>query len=172
MGSGPLACKSSSLTAELIKGFMLSGIDEALAVRLTAEALPSLCDECFSTVDLMKIDLVSGLASVVKNHAAASYILRSGSVYCCDAHSMPIGITDTADQTKTQLQLKLGDTVVMVSDGVSDGDGDTVRLTDFLGLNADMNVNDLAKQIAARAKAVKGDQDDMSVLVIRLSKAS
>ena len=85
---------------------------------------------------------------------------------------MPIGITDTGDPTNTKIQLKDGDTVVMVSDGISEGDSDLLRLTDLIGLNADMSVNDLARQIAVRAKSVNGDKDDMSVLVIRLSKAS
>jgi stage II sporulation protein E len=172
MGSGPLAAKSSSLTATLIRGFLLSGIDEGLAVRLASEALPHLCDECFSTVDLLKIDLVSGVASVVKNHAAASYILRSGSVYCCDAHSMPIGITDSADQNRTSLQLKEGDTIVMVSDGVCEGPNDALKLPDIIGLNGDMNIKDLARQVVARAQSIKGERDDMSALVIRISKAS
>ncbi len=167
MGSGKAACKSSSVTAELIRNFMLAGIDEVLAVRLAGEALLPMCDECFSTVDLMKIDLTTGNACMVKNHAAASYILRAGSVYCCSSSSLPIGINSVAVPERTELKLSDGDTVIMVSDGIS-----SESLPDIIGLSADLSPRELAERIMAKSVSANDSDDDKSVMVIRISKAA
>ncbi len=167
MGSGEAACKSSTVTAELIRNFMLSGIDEVLAVRLAGESLAPICDECFSTVDLLKIDLSTGNAGFTKNHAAASYILRNGSVYCCSAHSLPIGISSEASPEHTKLKLAEGDTVVMISDGIA---GE--NLPDIIGLCADLTPRELAERIMAKSVGGADEDDDKSVMVIKLSRAA
>lgn len=171
MGSGESAGRSSAITAELIRRLMLSGIDTSLAVRLAGEALPSLCDECFSTVDLMKLDLVSGQASVIKNHAAASYVLRNGSAYCLRCSSMPIGINSEATSEKVTFNLEHGDTVVMVSDGVADGPTDKVKIQDIIGIEGSLNAETLANRILSKASEIKGQSDDMTALVIKIKSA-
>lgn len=172
MGSGAQAGKSSALTAELVKGLMLSKLEEQTAMKLTGEALGTLCDECFSTVDLLKLDLVNGNATVTKSHASASYILRGGSVYCCDGASMPLGINKDTNLSKTELQLDDGDTVVMVSDGVSEGPQDSFKVSDVLGLFGTLTAKELADRILSRAIEQKGRKDDMSAMVIKIKKAS
>ena len=172
MGSGAAAAKSSSLTAELIKSLAECSIDGKSAAKLTGEALSKLCDECFATVDLLKLDLVSGSATVTKSHAAASYVLRNGSVYCCNAESMPLGINRDAFATETEFTLTDGDTVIMVSDGIASGPQDTVRITDMLGLYGDTEPKALADAILEKAIGLKGRCDDMSAMVIKVKKAS
>lgn len=172
MGSGSAACKSSSITAELIRNLMLSGIYEPLAIKLAGESLTPICDECFSTVDLMKLDLSSGNAAITKNHAAASYILRSGNVYCCNAHSLPIGINSEAAPERLELKLMDGDTVIMVSDGVAQGPQDKLRLPDLIGISSSLDARELAGRILEKACEVSGKNDDMSVLVVKISKAA
>lgn len=171
MGSGKAAGKSSAITAELIKHLTLSGIDTDLAVHLAGQTLTRLCDECFSTVDLMKLDLVSGQTSVIKNHAAASYVLRNGSVYCCSASSMPIGIDSDTPSEQLSFNLQEGDTVIMVSDGIADGLDDKMRLPDLIGIEGALDSDALASRIISRAKEIKGKNDDMSALVIKIKSA-
>ena len=171
MGSGEAAGKSSAITAELIKYLALSGIDTALAVHLAGQTLTDLCDECFSTVDLMKLDLISGQASVIKNHAAASYVLRNGSVYCCSASSMPIGIASDTPSEQLTFNLQEGDTVIMVSDGIADGIDDKMQLPDLIGIEGSLDLNSLANRIISKAKEIKGKSDDMSALVIKIKSA-
>ncbi len=172
MGSGSVASKSSLITAEIIKNLMLSEIDEALAIKLAGESLAPICDECFSTVDLMKLDLSNGNASITKNHAAASYILRGGNVFCCNASSLPIGISGEATPERIELKLLEGDTVIMVSDGVATDPNDKPRLTDIIGISASLNARELAERIISKAEEVNGKSDDMSVLVVKISKAA
>ncbi len=171
MGSGEQASRSSAITAEMIRGFMLSGIEEKLALRLASESLPAVCDECFSTVDLMKLDLISGDATVTKSHAAASYILRGGSVYLCDAHSMPVGTGADATPERISLKLEAGDTVVMVSDGIASSPADAVKIPDILGLSSDLDAKELADKILSKAIELNGKSDDMSALVVKITAA-
>ena len=172
MGSGKAAERCSSVTAELIKKMMLCRMEEKSAIRLAGEVLSRLGEESFSTVDLLRLDLVSGKARVTKNHAAASYVLRNGAVYCCDAASLPVGITDEAESESTVFTLTEGDTVVMVSDGVASGPTDKVRITDVIGLGAELSPKDLADAIIKKAVSVNGRYDDMSAVVIKIRAAA
>ena len=127
------------------------------------------CDECFATVDLIKVDLVTGLASVTKNYAASSYLLRNGSVYRCNGNSLPIGIESDADPSQISFRTYDGDTVIMVSDGiVSDSSEDDSGLCDVIGLSCDISARELADRILGYAVDRKGKTDDMSALVIKI----
>jgi stage II sporulation protein E len=172
MGSGKSALRSSSMTAALMKNLMLGRVSAPLAIRLTGEVLSMECDECFSTVDLMKLDLVSGKTTVTKSYACASYVLRGGCVYRCDSSSMPIGITNAAAPFETEFILNEGDTVIMLSDGIADCPETETRIPDIVGLSSHLNAKDLASRILDRAVEVSGRRDDMSALVIRIGKAA
>ena len=172
MGSGEAAERCSSVTAELIRKMMLCGMDERSAIRLAGEVLSRLGEEAFSTVDLLSLDLVSRKARVTKNHAAASYVLRNGAVFCCDAASLPVGITDEAESESTFFTLNEGDTVVMVSDGVASGPTDKVRITDVIGLASELSPKELADAIIKKALSVNGSCDDMSAVVIKIHSAA
>ena len=169
MGSGPEAAKSSALTAALMKNLIQCDISEKLALKIAGEALMQTCDECFATVDLIKVDLVTGLASVTKNYAASSYLLRNGSVYRCNGNSLPIGIESDADPSQISFRTYDGDTVIMVSDGiVSDSSEDDSGLCDVIGLSCDISARELADRILGYAVDRKGKTDDMSALVIKI----
>lgn len=171
MGSGYEALKSSSITASLLKNLLLSGVDENLAVKMTGDALGKLCGECFSTVDLVRLNLINGRTEVTKSYAPASYVIRNGSVYCCDSSSLPIGINTDSSPFETDFLLGAGDTVIMVSDGIAEKPDDQTKLTDLLGLLCDVTPKELADRIVAHALQVRGRSDDMSAIVIRLKKA-
>jgi stage II sporulation protein E len=168
MGSGHSACRSSGVTAEMIRTLSVCGIGGRLAASLADEALKSLCDECFSTVDLLRIDLISGNASLTKSYAAPSFLLRNGSVYRCAPASLPIGACDCSEASEESFKLGAGDTVLMVSDGICDGNEQA--LTDLLGLSSALKAEEIADRIISRL-APSGRTDDMSAIVIRLSEA-
>ena len=171
MGSGYEALKSSSITASLLKNLLLSGVDEHLAIKMTGDALGKLCGECFSTVDLMRLNLINGRTEVTKSYAPASYVIRNGSVYCCDSSSLPLGINTDSSPYETDFLLGEGDTVIMVSDGIAEKPDDQTKITDLLGLLCDVTPKELADRIVAHALEVRGRSDDMSAIVIRLKKA-
>ena len=170
MGSGRAAQKSSVLTATLIKNLLIGKVERTLALKITGNAVSKTCSEYFSTVDLMKLDLVSGETVMTKSYAATSYVMRNGSVYCCDASSMPIGINEDNEPFETSFILADGDTVVMVSDGIAET-ADT-GITDVLGLHSDLPAKQLADKILAYAIELNGKNDDMTALVLKIKKAA
>lgn len=172
MGSGDAALRSSTLVTSLIKNLLIGGIEQRLAVRLSSEALSRDGAECFSTVDLLRLDLVSGKATVTKSFACPTYVLHSGSVYRCDAQSMPIGITKQVSPYETDFVLSDGDTVIMLSDGISDCPENELRISDVIGLGTHLSAKDLAERILERAIEINGKSDDMSALVVKILKAS
>ena len=59
----------------------------------------------------------------------------------------------------------------MVSDGVSDGPTDKMKITDMVGLSGEIPAKELADRILAKASEIKGKGDDMSALVIKIKSA-
>lgn len=119
MGSGYAACKESEMVIDLIEKFMEAGFHPDTALRMMNSAMVTHGDNnLFSTVDLMYLDLDSGIGEFYKIGAAATFIRHGDEVRCVDCASMPIGVF--ANQTVPAHSEKLdnGDFVVMVTDGV------------------------------------------------------
>jgi stage II sporulation protein E len=118
---------------------------------------------------MMELDLVSGDASFLKSGAAASYIVRNGGVYCINACSMPIGITKEATPEEMSFNLKEGDTVIMLSDGIASdiSDGSWIASTVCGGFSSN---EELAAKIMKKAKEINKQTDDMTVFVISINK--
>lgn len=171
MGSGQCANESSTAASELIRHFMLCNMDNELAIKLTNEALTGVCNECFSTLDLLRIDTKNGRACVTKSHASPSFIVRGGSVYRCRGTGMPLGIVDEALPSKSEFSVTAGDAVIMVSDGITDGEDNVTYLTDIIGTAIELDAKKLADKLLSKSIELKGRCDDMTVLVIKISAA-
>ena len=68
----------------------------------------------------------SGSASFIKSGAAQSYIVSGGNVYRLLSKTVPIGIIRGVDAQRLRFNVKDGDVIVMVSDGITEGDDDCV----------------------------------------------
>ncbi|MBQ4260290.1 MAG: SpoIIE family protein phosphatase, partial [Ruminococcus sp.] len=79
-------------------------------------------DESLSTVDLASVDLYSGMLTLKKAGAAATYIRRGGRVTMREMPSLPAGILNNIQFATDTVKLSEGDMVVMISDGAVTGD--------------------------------------------------
>ncbi len=167
MGSGEEARRASKTAVSVFEKLLRCRVNKSTAARLVGETLKRRNVECFTTLDVMELDLVSGNASFLKNGAAASYVVRNGGVYSVNASSMPVGITEKADSAETVLKLSAGDTVIMLSDGIaSDGiDGKWVSDTVSGGFN---RAEELAEIIMKKAEEFCIQNDDKTVIVIEI----
>lgn len=119
MGSGSAACKESELVLDLVERFMEAGFSVETAIRMMNSAMVLKGEEdLFSTVDLCNINLYNGNASFFKIGAAASFIKRGNEVSCFSSHSLPVGVGNNPEIERQEMELKNGDFVVMVTDGV------------------------------------------------------
>lgn len=175
MGSG----READITARIGKTFlekMLScGNRKSTTLDMLNMFISNKSTECFSTVDLLEIDLLQGKASFTKSGATASYIVRRGSVYKISSDTMPLGIVPEVSAEVTEFAVCDGDLIVMCSDGVcldpESGEGSAgMHLVDFLEHEYLQDVNKIAENIVFDAARIGGRSDDMTVGVFRVRK--
>ena len=175
MGHGIPAQEESRTAIELLEEFMEQGFDNDTAFSLINSALLlKSSEELFSTLDICTIDLDSGQAEFVKMGASATVLLRGGVVETINSQTLPVGILENVDKHTEQTQLKHGDIIVMMTDGVADSDlADNPKeswLIRALQSMAGGHPEDIAEYILAKGKANYGCdvKDDMTVLVGRV----
>ncbi len=171
MGSGEEASECSALASSLLEKLLRCNVRKSLAAEMLGDVLRKREGECFCTVDILETDLVSGNASFLKCGAAASYVLRRGSVHSVSACSMPVGITERVTPEEMSFTLSEGDIVIMVSDGVAAEPSDGSIFIDMLTAGSFSSINELAERILSRAVKRNGRTDDMTVMVVEISKA-
>lgn len=171
MGSGINACKESEMVIELIEKFLESGFQKETAIRMMNSAMVIQGEDgIFSTVDLASMDLYTGMCEFYKIGAAATFIKHEDEVECISSANLPVGIFQQIEIEKTSRQLKDGEFVVLLTDGVLDYlrvpmPEDTMR--EILDTIETTNPGQMAKQILERILLFTAGKvpDDMTVLV-------
>lgn len=124
MGSGPEAAAASRLAALFLETVLATGMKKALALEMLGETLLARGGECFSTVDLLEADLLTGACTFLKAGAAPTYILRGDRLFKIESVTPPVGVLPSFTAESTRFDLEKGDLVLFVSDGVTQGDDD------------------------------------------------
>ena len=121
MGSGIRACKESEMVIELIERFLETGFRKETAIQMMNSAMVMQGEDgMFSTVDMAAIDLYTGVCEFYKIGAAATFIKRGDQVQSICAASLPVGIYPQVELERSSVNLKDGDFVILVSDGIMD----------------------------------------------------
>ena len=172
MGSGYAANLNATLSAEVMRKLICSGFSVGAAIKIVNAALiVKNSDESFSSLDMVLFDMYTGKADFYKAGAAYSLFLKNGKVGKVELSSMPVGILEQADFAHTTLTLGEADTVVLVSDGVTQGNSEWIG--EMLAQTKCNNARELAKAIAETAHANHGGahEDDISVAVLHILPA-
>ena len=122
MGNGQRAHNESTETLQLLQTILESGIEEKVAIK-SINSILSLrtTDEIFSTLDLAMIDLQDANIKFLKVGSTPSFIKRGQQVTKIQSNNLPIGIIKEFDVDVVNEQLKAGDLLVMMSDGIFEG---------------------------------------------------
>lgn len=177
MGTGEAAAKESRIAIELLEQFTEAGFDRVLAVRMINSALLlRRGEESYATLDICHIDLFDGQAEFIKLGAVASFICRRERIISLRAVTLPVGILKEVEPVTNRMQLKDGDIILMVTDGITEllgGEEETGawlkrKLTAF----PMSNPQDVAEYVLREAKKERKDdrRDDMTVLAGRFWK--
>ncbi|HWO76038.1 MAG TPA: stage II sporulation protein E [Bacillus sp. (in: firmicutes)] len=175
MGNGERAHHESNETLQLLRKILLSGIEEKVAIK-SVNSILSLrtTDEIFSTLDLAIIDLQDASSRFLKIGSTPSFIKRGNQIKKIQASNLPIGIIQEFEVDVVSEQLKAGDILVMMSDGVFEGPRHVEnyelwmkRKLKELQTDEPQEIADLIMEEVIRSGT--GEiKDDMTIIVARL----
>lgn len=170
MGTGQKAAADSvlccSLSATLLKGgfppdSIINVINSAMLVRSGEESL--------ATMDIAKINLYNGLVEFYKAGASFSLVMKHFKLLKAEKPSLPLGILRNVSFEKMNITIRDGDTVVMMSDGVTEKAASMWR--EILRNAESYQGKELADKLAKTAvlNTDKDNCDDITVLTGTLS---
>lgn len=171
MGAGKEAALTSNICSVFLEKMLRAGNRASTSLRMLNNMIRSRgadsTRECSSTVDLLELDLITADASFIKSGAAPSFVVRGGVVHRLQAGTAPIGIISSLDVRSNPFALKVGDTVVMVSDGVLQEDADAAWLTAYLSGIGGLTPEEIVYHICLHA-CEKDAHDDCSAIALRI----
>lgn len=166
MGTGSVARKESELAINTIFDLIQAGFEPMQALECANKLLiDSGNAEIYATIDALVFDTVQCTAKLIKLGAPPSFVVRNGEIYAVFSESLPIGIVDEAKPHISNLKLKEGDNIIMMTDGISDslGAGLAVTVLESIGLSHDVQQN---AETILKAVMNGGVVDDMSIAVM------
>ncbi len=170
MGSGEVAKE----TSEFVAGFMRTALDIGAAketlLHMLNHTIRKRREECSATVDLFELDLLTGEAVFIKSGAAPSYVKRESSIFRIRSQTAPIGLLGSIDTEKIKVEVRPGDHVIMLSDGIADSMEDAPWLLVMLGEPPRKNLTEYAEAILQEAVKNSKTSDDMSVVVMKIEE--
>lgn len=172
MGSGPAARRESSLAVHLLQGFLKAGVEPEAALGTVNAALSLRGEEGgFCTVDLLTIELYTGLCSLYKFGAAPTYLRKGDKLSCITGTALPAGLvsSEEAKPDINRFRAAPGDWILLLSDGMLSSDSDE-WLRESLLSYAGKSPGELAEQLISGGESEGGGADDRTVIAVRLEK--
>ena len=171
MGAGKEAAFTSGLCSVFLEKMLRAGNRAWTSLRMLNNMIRSRgadsLRECSTTVDLLELDLMTGEASFIKGGAAPSFVVRNGEVHRLQAGTAPIGIIQALNARATPFPLHIGDTVVLISDGVLPEDTEDEWLMAFLATCGAHTPEEIVYRICLHAAEREG-HDDCSAIALRI----
>lgn len=172
MGTGGRAAVDGAMASGLMTRLIKAGFGYDCSLRiLNSSMLFKSTDESLATVDIASIDLYTGQTELYKAGAAPTVIRRSGRTGKAESSSLPAGILREIGFDKAAIKCRIGDIVVMMSDGAVTEGTDWIR--DEIESWTDGSAQELAERLCEGAKRRRTDnhEDDITVMTAILNKA-
>lgn len=169
MGSGPEAAATSRMACIMTEKLISSGCSAKLSVETLNKMLIRKFDEVFTTLDMLSINFFTGEATIYKAAAATTLIFREGKCYDVSSRSVPVGIVDKFNPEITKMKLLHGDTVLMISDGVTDCFHSNDIITDLVGRSKEKDASAICEDVINLLKGSGNLCDDASVICLKIA---
>lgn len=172
MGSGAEAAKESKRTLKLVESFLRAGVEPKHAVKIINSAV--LCsNDCasFTTLDITVINPHNCLLTAVKCGAVQSFIRRErpkgvvGVLEIGAKKSAGFNIQSLLSPVCSQIQLKAGDMVILLSDGVCAGEEESAKIKEYIAKIHTQDPREMAELIL-KLSGKNAVEDDRSVIAI------
>ncbi|MGE7219483.1 stage II sporulation protein E [Priestia koreensis] len=175
MGNGERAHYESNETLQLLKKILQTGIEEKIAIKAVNSILAlRTSDEIFATLDLAMIDLQDAHSKFLKIGSTPSFVKRGDKIIKIQASNLPMGIIEDFEVDVVSEQLKAGDLLIMMSDGVFEGPKHVEnyemwmkRKVAELQTSDPQEIADLIMEEVIRTRSGMID-DDMTVMVAQI----
>ena len=175
--SGPGAKWVSSFVVRKVISLLADGVRDGAAARAASDALyTERGGKVSATLNLLSADLQTKTLVITRNNPAPVLIAIADEIRCLDEKSQPIGLYRGTRPNIAEIDLQLGLTVVMYTDGITHAGkriGENLEATTYL--RALLEEFDPAPQAIADAlleEAIRLDQgrpaDDTTVVVLRV----
>ncbi|WDV45543.1 stage II sporulation protein E [Clostridiaceae bacterium M8S5] len=178
MGVGYKANIESSTVVSLLEKFLEAGYNKEVALKtINSILILKSNEEMLTTLDMSIIDLYTGKGQFVKIGSAPTFIKRGKNIISINSSSLPIGILREVDIYVYEEQIKSGDVIIMMSDGVFDANKESKDkegwLTDIIKNIDSVNPQTIADDILDKALEVAPNKkrDDMTVLATKIWKS-
>ncbi|MGM8366126.1 stage II sporulation protein E [Virgibacillus sp. W0181] len=177
MGNGKRAKEESEETLRLLQQILQTGIPEKVAIKSINSILTlRTTDEMFATLDLAMINLHNASVRCLKIGSTPSFIKRGSKITTVEAGNLPMGIIQEFDVDIVSEQLKAGDYLIMMSDGIFEAPKH-IENTDVwikrkireMKTEDPQEIADLLLEEVIRTKS-GSIEDDMTVLVAKVEK--
>lgn len=171
MGTGTAAALDSAMLCNLVGRLLEAGIPCGSALRLVNSALMVKGGrESLATLDAAAVDRYTGTAVFYKAGAAPTFLRREGRAMRLEAVSLPAGILDGVEPTERRFDLREGDLLLMVSDGVPT---EEPWVEEQLAAWEGDDPTELCRRIAeaARLRCREAKPDDITAAALRLERA-
>ena len=172
MGTGGRAAVDGAMASGLMARLVKAGFGYNCSLKiLNSSMLFKSTDESLATVDIASIDLYTGTTELYKAGAAPSILRRSGRTGKAESTSLPAGILRDVSFDTALIKCKVGDIVVLLSDGATSEGCDWIR--EEIEAFRDGKAQDLAEHLCMCARRRRTDkrEDDITVLCAILNKA-
>jgi stage II sporulation protein E len=170
MGSGEYARQISENTINLLESFYRTNMPPELTLTTVNRLLSFAREETFACVDIAVVDLDFGRVDIIKIGSPTGFILSDSALQILENDSLPLGILERIHPTATSYPLRADDTLVFLSDGITEAFPSTVDLYERIQTLPRSNPQELADQLLLAALERYGGvvKDDMTVLAVRV----
>lgn len=169
MGHGENANKISSSALGLVESFYKAGFSSETIVSNINKILLPREEESFATLDVCIVDLSAGVADFVKVGASISVVKSQNQCKMVYSDSLPLGVTALPPLNVQSVVLKEQDIVVLASDGIVDSFDKVEDFVCYVNNSNISNIQLLADDILEEAKSRTKHEDDMTVIVLKIS---
>ncbi len=172
MGTGGRAAVDGAMASGLMARLLKAGFGYDCSLKiLNSSMLFKSTDESLATVDIVSIDLFTGQTELYKAGAAPTIIRRSGKTGKAQSTSLPAGILRDIGFDRAIIKCKVGDIIVLMSDGATGNGTDWIRAE--IEAWTDGSAQNLAEKLCESAKRRRNDnhEDDITVMTAILNKS-
>ncbi len=168
MGTGRQAYLESAAVIELVELFLKAGFErESMISLINSVLLIGTEAKSYSTLDLSLVNLFDGTVCFAKSGASKTYVKHEDWVEQIENTGLPVGMLPEIKPCVTRKRLFHGESIIMLSDGVSE-----YLTPQYVKEMQDGKPQDMAGAILL--EALRGNHyeptDDMTVLVAKLER--